>query len=71
MYNAYGIACDGAASWKFSNDFAKNSVIFGVDNSLSSHFYHCKNNVLCLVKFRLMVLIGINETFGSSEENLC
>ena len=31
------IAFDGAGSWNFGNDFARTVVIFGVDNSSSSH----------------------------------
>ena len=36
-YNGWGIAFDGEGSWSFGNDFAGNVVIFGVDNSSSSH----------------------------------
>ena len=35
VYNVYGIVFDGAGSWNFDNDFARNVVIFGVDNSIS------------------------------------
>ena len=31
--SGYGIAFDGKGSWSFNNDFAKNVIIFGVDNS--------------------------------------
>ena len=37
VYSAYGIKCDSASSWSFGNDFARNVVISGVDNSLSFH----------------------------------
>ena len=37
IYNGQGIALDGDGSWSFGNDFARNVVIFGVDNSSSSH----------------------------------
>ena len=33
MYIGYGMAFDGTGSWSFGNDFARNVVIFGVDNS--------------------------------------
>ena len=33
IYNWQGIAFDGENSWSFSNDFARNIVIFGDDNS--------------------------------------
>ena len=35
--NGQGIAFDGEGSWSFDNDYARNVVIFGVDNSSSSH----------------------------------
>ena len=35
VYSGYGIAFDGAGLWNFGDDFAKNAVIFGVDNHLS------------------------------------
>ena len=37
VYNGWGIAFDKVGSWNFGNDFARNIVIFGVDNSSSSH----------------------------------
>ena len=37
MYIGYGIAFDGKGFWSFSNDDARNVVIFGVDTSSSSH----------------------------------
>ena len=33
----YGIAFDGAVTWRFGNDYARNVTIFDVDNSSSSH----------------------------------
>ena len=49
MYSGYGIAFDELGSWSFDNDFARNVlVIFGVDNSCSSHTDNCKNNFLVL-----------------------
>ena len=39
MYGDCGIAFDGAGSWNLGNDFARNArntVVFGVDNSLLS-----------------------------------
>ena len=43
-------AFDGAGSWNFGDDFARNVVICGVDNSSSSHADNCKNNFLVLGK---------------------
>ena len=37
LYTGYGTAFDGADSCSLGNDFARNDVIFGVDNSSSSH----------------------------------
>ena len=42
------IAFDGEGSWSFSNDFTRNVVIFGVDNSSSSSTDNRKNNYLVL-----------------------
>ena len=36
-YNGQGIAFDGEGFWSFDDDSARNIVIFGVDNSSSSH----------------------------------
>ena len=44
MCNGYRIAFDKTGSWSFGSEFAKNVVIFGVDNSFSSHNDNHKNN---------------------------
>ena len=48
MYSDYGITFDGAGSWNFGNNFARNVEIFCVDNSLSYYTNNCKNNFLVL-----------------------
>ena len=48
VYSGYGITFDSADSWSFDNDFARNVIIFEVDNSSSSHSDNCKNNLLIL-----------------------
>ena len=48
IYNGYRIGFDWGASWSFSNDFHRNGVIFGVDNSSSKHSENFKNNILTL-----------------------
>ena len=48
VYIGYGIAFDGLGSWSFGNDFARNVIIFGVDNSSSSQADDCKINFLVL-----------------------
>ena len=45
VHSGYGITSDGAHSWTFGNDFARNAVIFGTDNSSSSHTDNRKNNL--------------------------
>ena len=35
IYNDQGKAFDGKGSWNFDNDFTRNVVIFGVNNSSS------------------------------------
>ena len=34
--------CGVLVTWSFSNNFARNVLIFGVDNS-ASHSHNCKN----------------------------
>ena len=46
VYKGYGITFDSVDSWSFGNDFGGNAVIFGDDNSSSSHADKRKNNFL-------------------------
>ena len=48
VYSGFGITFDSAGSWSFGNDSARNVMIFGVDNSSSSHSDNRKNNFLIL-----------------------
>ena len=48
LYNGYGITFDSTGSCSFDNDSVRNVIIFGVDNSSSSHADNCKNNFLIL-----------------------
>ena len=68
VYSGSGITFDGACSWNFGNDFAKNVVIFVADNSSSSHANSCKNNFLLLGEGPSD---GINGSFGSLEKTFC
>ena len=45
-YIGYGIAFDEVGSSSFGNDFAWNVIIFGFDNSSSSHTDNRTNNLL-------------------------
>ena len=45
-YNSGRITFDGEGFWSFGNDSTRNVVIFGIDNSLSSHVDNRKNNFL-------------------------
>ena len=63
MYGGYRITFDSAGSWSFDN--ARKVVIFGVDNSSSSHADDCKNNFLMLGESSTF---GINGNFGSPEK---
>ena len=60
--NRYRTTFNNAGSWSFDNDFARNVIIFGVDNSSSSHSENRKNNFLVLDEGPTY---GINESFGS------
>ena len=46
VYSGYGMAFDGKDSSSFGNDYARNVVIFGVDNNLSSHTNNQRNDFL-------------------------
>ena len=48
VYSGYGIVYDGLGSWSFGNDFARNVISFGVDNSSLSLTDNRKNNILVL-----------------------
>ena len=48
VYSGNGITFDSASSWSFDNEFARNFIIFGVDNSSSSHSDNRRNNFLIL-----------------------
>ena len=65
VHSRYGITFDSGGSWKFDNDFARNVIIFGVDNSSSSHSDNRKNNFLILGEGPAY---GINGSFGSPEK---
>ena len=67
VYSGYGIAFDGEGEWSFDNGIPRNVIIFGVDNSSSSHADNCKNNFLILHNGPTF---GINGRFGSPEKGL-
>ena len=52
-------------SWRFGDDFARNVVIFGVDNSSSSHTDNRKNNFLVLSEGQTQ---GINDNTSETEK---
>ena len=52
---------------KYCNDTARNVIVFGVDNSSSSHSDNLKNNFLILGEYSTF---GSNGKFDSSEKNL-
>ena len=65
LYSGYGITFDSGDSWSFDNDFARNVIIFGVDNSSSSHSDNRKNNFApwCTRKKFRINLIKANTKF--------
>ena len=65
IYSGYGITFGSAGSRSFEDNFARNVVIFGADNSSSPHSDNRKNNFLILGQGPTY---GINENFGSLEE---
>ena len=63
--SGHGIAFDRKSRWNYGNDFARNIVIFGVDNSSSSHADNRKNNFLVLGEGPTY---GITGSFDSPEK---
>ena len=51
--------------WSFDNDFARNVVIFDVDDSSSSHTDNRKNNFLVIGEGPTQ---GINDSTGTAEK---
>ena len=67
VYSGFGKTLDGKGEWSFGNGYARNIIIFGVDNSLSSHTDNLKNNFLLIGEgdtFR------INGSFAATEKKL-
>ena len=44
VYSGYAIEFDGKGSQSFNNDFARNVIIFLIDNSSSCHTDNIQNN---------------------------
>ena len=65
MYSDNGITFDSARSWSFGNEFVRNVVTCGDDNSSPSHVDNRKNNYLLLQEGPTY---GINGKFGSAEK---
>ena len=65
VYSGCGITFESTGSWSFGNDFARNVIIFGVDNSSWFHSDNCKNNFVMLDEGPTY---GFNGSFGSPEK---
>ena len=65
MYSGYQIAFDKAGWRNFADDNARNVIIFGADNSSSSHADNRKNNYLVLGEGPTY---GINGSFGATDK---
>ena len=65
MYHDCGVAFQRKGTRNFSNDFARNVVIFGTDNSSSSHADNPKNSFLVLGEGPTY---DINASFGAQEK---
>ena len=65
MYCGYRIAFDVKESWSFADDFARNVIIFGVDNNSSFHTDNLKNGFLILGD-----TLGINGSFGAPDKKM-
>ena len=61
MYSGCRIAFGVKGEWGFDNDYTRNVIIFGVDNSSSSDSDNLKNNFFVLGEGNTF---GINGSFG-------
>ena len=66
-YNGRGKAFNGEGLWSFSNNFTRNGILFGIDNSASSHTDNRKNNFLVLGEGPIQ---GINDSTGIAEKKI-
>ena len=62
VYSECGITFDSTVSWGFDNDFARNFIIFHVDNNSNPHSGNWKNNFSILGEGSAY---GFNGRFGS------
>ena len=67
MYSGYEIAFDGKGKWSFGNDFARNVIIFAVNNSSWSHTNNLKNDFVILILAEGGTF-GINGSFDAPEK---
>ena len=67
IYNGRGIVFDGKGLWSFGNGFARNVVIFVVDNTSSSYTDNRKNNFLVLGE---RPTDDINNSTGAAEKKI-
>ena len=65
VYIDRGIPFDGASLWIFDNGFSRNAVIFGVDNSSSSHTKNRKNNFWVLGE---EPIYDVNDSVGTKDK---
>ena len=65
VYSVYRITFNSAGSWRFDNGTAINFIVFGADNSSSSHADNLKNSFLMLHEGPTFVINGI---FGSPKK---
>ena len=65
VYSSYRKTFNSTDWWSFDNGTVRNVIIFGVDNSSSSHADNHKSNFLIL---RLGPNFGINGRSGSPEK---
>ena len=62
VYSGYGVWFNRRGGWSFDNGTARNILIFGVNNILSSHVDNLKTNFLVL---------GEGDTFGNNFKFWC
>ena len=67
VYSCQRIAFDGKGEGSFDKDYAKNYIIFSIDNGTSPHADNLNNNLILLGEGDTF---GINRSFGAPEKKV-
>ena len=57
--------------WSFGKDYARNAIIFGVDNSSSFHSNNCRDTFVILGEGDTFVLMEFSISFSKAKTKFC